>query len=155
VNITDALLGVKVLGIETAPFIYYTESRPVYVDKMRAIFNRVLNDPLQVKVSTIILPECLMKPFQANDTALITAYEALFENTEEITLVPVDLPVARRSAHLRAKYNLKTPDALHVATAIESGCQAFLTNDLGVKRVTELRVLVLDELELDPAAGTP
>ena len=30
-----------------------------------------------------------------------------------------------------------------------AGCEAFLTNDLGIKRVNELSVLVLDELELD------
>ena len=150
-KIGAALSGVSRLYIEAAPFIYYTENRAGYVDTMRAIFRHVLAQRLTVIVSTIILPECLMKPLQANDGELVTAYEALFENAEEITLVPVDVQIARRSAHLRARYNLKTPDALHLATAVESACQAFLTNDLNIRRVTELRVLVLDELELDPA----
>jgi predicted nucleic acid-binding protein len=39
-------------------------------------------------------------------------------------------------------------DALQIAVALEAGCEAFLTNDRTLKRVTELRVLVLDELEL-------
>jgi predicted nucleic acid-binding protein len=50
---------------------------------------------------------------------------------------------------LRARYNLRTPDALHVATRIDATCDAFLTNDAGIKRVIEIAVLVLDELELD------
>jgi predicted nucleic acid-binding protein len=49
---------------------------------------------------------------------------------------------------LRAHYNLRTPDALQVATALEFGCQAFLTNDEQLQRVTDLRVLVLKELSL-------
>jgi predicted nucleic acid-binding protein len=42
----------------------------------------------------------------------------------------------------------KIDDALQVATALNSSCEAFLTNDSNLKRVTQLRVLVLDELEL-------
>ena len=61
------------------------------------------------------------------------------------TIVPVNIQIAERAAHLR------TPDALQVATALDAGCDALLTNDLGLKRVAEMRVLVLDELELDPA----
>lgn len=43
---------------------------------------------------------------------------------------------------------IKTLDALQIAAAVESGCEAFLTNDLTIKRVQEISVLVLDELEL-------
>ena len=39
-------------------------------------------------------------------------------------------------------------DALQVAVAIRENCQAFLTNDRRLARVTELSVLVLDDLEL-------
>jgi predicted nucleic acid-binding protein len=49
---------------------------------------------------------------------------------------------------LRARYNLRTPDALQISAALETSCQAFLTNDTQLKRVTELRMLILDELEL-------
>jgi predicted nucleic acid-binding protein len=42
---------------------------------------------------------------------------------------------------------LRLPDALQIAVALEAGCEAFLTNDLTLKRVVELRVLVLDDLE--------
>jgi hypothetical protein len=33
-----------------------------------------------------------------------------------------------------------------VAVAMLSGCDAFLTNDRDLKRVTELKVLVIDEM---------
>ncbi|MGL5942119.1 MAG: type II toxin-antitoxin system VapC family toxin [Waterburya sp.] len=49
---------------------------------------------------------------------------------------------------MRVKYNLKLPDALQITTAIETGCDSFLTNDKALKRVTELRILILDELEI-------
>jgi predicted nucleic acid-binding protein len=43
-----------------------------------------------------------------------------------------------------AEYILKTPDAIHLAAALVSGCDVFLTNDLRLNRVdVELSVEVL------------
>jgi predicted nucleic acid-binding protein len=148
VKIDDALTGVGQLCIETAPFIYYTENRAGYVDKMRAIFQRAVDEHIAIVTSTITLTECLTKPQRDNDTGLITAYKAMLRATHRVRLVSVDDTVAGRAADLRARYNLRTPDALHIATALVTGCDAFLTNDLRLKRVTEIRVLALDELEL-------
>ena len=60
--------------------------------------------------------------------------------------LPIDHKLAQQAAELRAKYNLTLPDALQVATALAAGCEAFLTNDVMIKRVTELDVLVLSDL---------
>ncbi|MEA5567068.1 hypothetical protein [Anabaena sp. UHCC 0399] len=46
---------------------------------------------------------------------------------------------------------LQLPDALQIATAISSGCDAFLTNDAALQRVLELRILVFIPI-LDEAA---
>lgn len=147
-KIEDAFDNVKRLGIETAPFIYFTESRAGYVEKMRAIFALLIQQDSEIVASTIVLPECLMKPLREKDFQVVKAYTALFEQTSGINLWSVDSAVARRAADLRATYNLRTPDALHVATALQSNCDAFLTNDFGLKRVQEIRVLLLDELEI-------
>jgi predicted nucleic acid-binding protein len=53
---------------------------------------------------------------------------------------------AERAAELRARYHLRTPDALQVATALLSDCQAFLTNDKDLSRIIEIQVLVLETL---------
>jgi predicted nucleic acid-binding protein len=82
------------------------------------------------------------------DQKLVSAYHNLYEYTTGITLSPVNTITAYRAAELRAKYGLRTPDSLHVATAIMSGCDAFLTNDLGIKRVTEIPILALDQLQI-------
>jgi predicted nucleic acid-binding protein len=63
-------------------------------------------------------------------------------------LVSIDPETAKVAADLRARYNLRTPDALQLATAIKAGCDAFLTNDATLKKVTELKILVLSELQL-------
>jgi predicted nucleic acid-binding protein len=148
VKVSAVLKDVQHLFVETAPFIYFTEKRPIYVDKMRTIFRYADAKSLDVITSVITLTECLTKPLKEGDSALVNAYELLLRDTPGITLMPISQRIASEAAQLRAKYNLRTPDALHIATATVSGCDAFLTNDFGLKRVTEVQILVLDELEL-------
>ncbi len=59
--------------------------------------------------------------------------------------VPIDVAMASQAALLRSRYRIKTPDALQLACAMASGCQAFLTNDLRLRPVKEIPVLVLDD----------
>jgi predicted nucleic acid-binding protein len=77
-------------------------------------------------------------------------YRNILLYSRHFTMLTVDTSVADRAAELRARYHLRTMDAFQVAAALTVGCQAILTNDAQLSRVTELRVLQLDELELDP-----
>jgi len=148
VIIGDAFQGIILLYIETAPFIYYTENRAGYFDKMAEIFGYVNQGEVRIITSALTLTETLMKPLQNDDKVLVDQYRTMFYQTRGITTVGITPKIGDRAAVLRAKYNLKTPDALHVAVAIDVGCDALLTNDLELKRVTELTVLLLGELEL-------
>ena len=107
----------------------------------------VKQNSIQMICSVMTLTEILPRPIKLGQLQLVKDYREILLNSTEFKLIPVMEKIAESAAQLRATYNLKTPDALHVATAIESGCRAFLTNDLGIKRVTGIRVLVLDELD--------
>ena len=83
----------------------------------------------------VTLTEVLPVPLKAENSALVQAYEAILLNSREFECVPVDRRTAITAARLRAQYEFKTPDALHVAAALEANCDAFLTNDKGILRV--------------------
>ncbi len=89
--------------------------------------------------------EVLVLPLKNNDPALVSAYEQALLRTE-MRLLPITLSVLKQAARLRAVHNLRTPDAIHAATAIDTGCVAFITNDRAFKQVPALPVQVLDEL---------
>lgn len=146
-HILAALADLKRLYLETAPLIYYVEEHSAYVEKMEAVFQFIEENQLEVLSSVITLTEVLQQPIQQNRSDLQKKYRDILLSSEHLTLLPVDTAIAESAALLRARYNLRTPDALHLATAVENTCEAFLTNDIRLKRVTELRILVLDELE--------
>jgi predicted nucleic acid-binding protein len=43
---------------------------------------------------------------------------------------------------------LTLADSLQIATAVQANCQALLTNDAALARVTEVRILVVGSLQL-------
>ena len=147
---TDAMRDVQRLYIETAPLIYYVEENPRYLAIMDRIMNAIENTLIEAFSSVMTLTEVLPQPMRTGNIALAQEYRDILLFSAAFTLLPVTAQIAESAAYLRARYNLRTPDALHVATALDARCDAFLTNDLAIKRVTEIRVLVLDEL-YDPA----
>ena len=64
---------------------------------------------------------------------------------ETLTIVHLDARVARIGAELRAMYGLRTPDALQIAACLAHGAEAFVTNDRRLRRVSKMRVMVLED----------
>jgi predicted nucleic acid-binding protein len=122
---------------------------------MRAIFQYVADGRLTVISSTITLAEVLVMPKQTGNYVYEQAYREMLLNTDHIETQAVTHEIAEQAAALRATYRLRTPDALHVATAIVTRCDAFLTNDYGLERVKEIAVLVVDDLDIDSLETAP
>jgi len=86
--------------------------------------------------------ECRSKPLRAGDLGTLAQFDVFFAGVE-LVLADVSSAVIERATDLRARYNLKTPDALHYATAVEVGATVFLTGDRGLSRCSELPVELL------------
>jgi predicted nucleic acid-binding protein len=107
-----------------------------------------MEDLLVGITSAITLTEVLVQPFMSANVRLQQEYRDILLYSPNFEVVPIDLDVAERAADLRARHGLRTPDALQIAAALSSGCEAFVTNDSKLQRVSELRILVLDNLEV-------
>lgn len=128
-KLNDELIGVARLGLDTAPLIYFVERNLKYVDVVREIVRRVDDGQISGFSSMVALTEVLTKPKKVGDTKTEGEYRDLLLHGRNFRLILIDSAVAERAADLRARYNLRTPDALQLAAALETGCQAFLTND--------------------------
>jgi predicted nucleic acid-binding protein len=96
----------------------------------------------QVAVSDLTRLECRVGPLKRKDPGALAVIDGFFARPDA-RLVPLTAAVFDRAAQLRADLNFKTPDALHLATAIESGCNCFLTNDTRLSRCTDITIEVL------------
>ncbi|HMV46774.1 MAG TPA: PIN domain-containing protein [Blastocatellia bacterium] len=146
-KLQNALAGVRRLFLDTAPVVYHIEGNPAYQPLTDIIFQQIQNGRLLAVTSPITLAECLVHPYRRGDLALIQKFRNTITKGAHTQYIGVDSS-AERAAELRAIYNLTLTDALQIAAAIAAGCDAFLSNDVMLKRVTELPILILDNLEV-------
>ena len=99
----------------TSLYLQCRETQRVLAAPTR-IWASVPTNDLDLVTSELSLLETLVQPLKNADKLLITAYETLLCETQ-ITLVPITADVLRIAAQIRASTNLKTPDAIHAATA--------------------------------------
>lgn len=147
-KIDEALEGVTSLAFDTAPIIYFVEANPAYDKLVSNIFNRVAAGEIAAWTSVISLSEVLVQPFVSGRNDLQEAYRELLLKSSNFHTLPISATVAESAARMRAAYGLRLPDAIQIAFALEVGCQAIVCNDHSMRRVPELSVLVLDDLEL-------
>lgn len=130
---------------DTNSVIYSVETHAQYWPLLQPLWQTAQAGSITVVSSELTILETLVGPLKSGDQVLMTAYEQLFRSPE-MRLLPVDQAVLREAARLRANHvNLRTPDAIHAATALLAACPMFVTNDQGFRQVTGLPVIVLQD----------
>ncbi len=145
-----AALQGAVVGLDTAPLIYFIEENPAYLGTVRPFFEAMDRGEFATVTSIITLLEVLVHPFRRGDTALAQQYRDILLNAAGLTTFALSQGIAEEAARLRAVYNIRTPDAIQLATVTRGGASFFLTNDARLPSLPGLTVLVLDELEATP-----
>ena len=135
-----------IVGLDTAPLIYFIEENRNYLEVADAFFEAMFRREFRVVTSVVTLAEVLVYPLRQGNTILAQQYRDILFDSQGFTTIQVDPNIAEIAAQLRANYNLRTPDAIQMATAISAGASFFLTNDARLPSLPELSVLVLDQL---------
>ncbi len=127
-------------------FIYSIERIDPYRVPLDTLWQAVSGGQITVVTSELTLLEVLVKPLKVGDIATAAIFRAVLQDTPDVRMLPITLSVLEEAAKLRATQNLKTPDALHAATALLNDCAGFVTNDTAFRRVSDLSVTVLSEI---------
>lgn len=77
-------------------------------------------------VTHLVRMECRVGPLKRGSGQMLTRFDEFFDT---VTFLPLTTAVFDLAAELRARHNLRTPDAIHLAAATTHGCDEFWTND--------------------------
>lgn len=146
-NFATMLQSVRNMYIDTALFIYFVENHPTYAQKTHDLFSLTQQMRIENNTSTLTITEVLVKPMQLGDLPVMNAYKTLLYETNIVHVHTITSDIAESAAAMRVRYTIRTPDALHIATALHTQCDMFVTNDYQLTRIKELRVVVLDEID--------
>lgn len=126
--------------------IYTVENDPVYHERMAPVWNAVEAGTAVVVSSELTLFETLIVPLRLRREDLIADFQSIWTRARA-TLLPITRDILLRAAELRAlNPALRTPDAIHCATAEAVGCAMLITNDRRMPDPGSVRVVVLDDV---------
>jgi len=112
--------------LDTNLFIYLIEENELYLNKVYNMLHFLEQNSYEIITSTLTLGEILTKPYKDNRLDLVKQYKDFFSDME---LIELNSEIASMFANIRAKYNIKTPDAVQLASAIYGNADLFVTND--------------------------
>ncbi len=134
---------------DTNVFIYSVERIEPFSSILKPAWEAAARGDIEIVASELVVVETLVQPMRDEDETLAGVYRDILLGANEVRLIPVDIGVLERAASLRARTGLKTPDAIHAATALITGVSEFLTNDVDFRRVEGLGVSLLSELDVE------
>jgi len=137
------------LLFDTNCFIYFLTGRQPYLDVLMPVFRRVQRGELTVLVSVMTEAELLVRAFNLQDQDVIERVRDLLSE-DGFYVIPADRRIAVHGARIRGEYmrgggdkKMAIPDAIIIATAIETGCDAIVGNDAAWRGKTEIPFVFL------------
>jgi predicted nucleic acid-binding protein len=127
--------------------IYTVERISPYAQMLDPLWQELAAQSARALTSELAVLETLTGPMRTGNMTLETLFRRILFRSPNLRLIPISTAVLERAAQLRAHIpGLKTPDAIHAATALEAGAMTFITNDMQLRQVPGLHVVAPSNL---------
>lgn len=110
--------------LDSCLLIYAIERDPNFGQQIRDALTQETEN--EFAISPLVKLECLVKPIESANVELQRYYDAAFDT---ITVLSMPEIVFLQAAQLRARFRIRTPDALHLSCAQHHRCASLWTND--------------------------
>lgn len=138
----------KSVYFDTNPFIYFVEGHEIFFEAVKPLFEMIDGDEITACTGELTLTELLIKPYRDGAHDIIAEYEGLLLHSGHFSVFGLSMATFLKAAKIGGETLMRTPDALHMATALENNCDFFITND---KRIRSYQgVTVMQVLDLIP-----
>ena len=126
------------IALDTVSFVYFLERHPTYYPTAKDLFERIEKGKIEAVASTLVLTELLVPAFRAEDSSRAQEVLRLLTHFPHLKLIEVTAIIASEASRIRAESSLRTPDALHLATALMQKVDWLVTNDKAFTRLPNL-----------------
>ncbi len=126
-------------------FVYHFENHPLYGPAAANLFHATEEGRCRIVTSVVSLLEVLVVPKRQHENLLCQRYRETFAFFPNLSLVAVDTDIVEIASDIRAEHNVRTPDAIQLATAIHAGADAFVSADRYLAKFPGIRVLTLQQ----------
>lgn len=143
-RISERIAQLSSVFLDTAPIIYFIEGNPEFGHCAKTIMESIESGSLLSYTSVVTLLEVIVNPIRNDKQDLAVMYTEFLRDTNNLILQDITEKDAELVGKLRACYpSLKSLDSLQLAVAMNSGVDAFVTNDKKLKQIKEIDIIVL------------
>lgn len=126
----------KRLAIDSVILIYVLNAEAPQHRKALDLLQTIETGRQPAVWSTVAVAEVLVHPIASGQIDYLSRARQLVLDFPNSQVIPVSANIAEYAAALRARFaSLKLPDALHLATAVMSKAEVFVTNDINVAKL--------------------
>jgi|SRR3989344_6766857 len=140
----NILKGYKRVSFDTNIFVYFFEGNLTYAKSLKTLFEKLSKGYITGITSLITLIELLS--YRDLNEEGVKETKDRFLSIQNLTLSELSQSVCEEAARIRRKYSFKTPDAIQLATALQTKAKVFITNDEELKTFKEIKVVTLKEV---------
>ena len=128
--------------LDTNIVIFLVERTPDIGTAAARRVEELIAEGQRLVASDLVRMECRVRPLKLKDTTTLTEFDAYFDS-EDIDVVAISAAVCDRASAIRAEYGFRPMDSLHLAAALEHGCERFLTRDLRLQGFAGINIEIL------------
>jgi predicted nucleic acid-binding protein len=136
--------------IDTSVWIYHFERHALFGEHARQVIERLEDGEFRGIASELTLLELTVKPLQLGRQDAADDYETLLSYFPNLELQPISRVILLEAAGLRARYRLRTPDAIQLATGLQAGATLAITNDEAWRDLPMIETIVLSDFGKQP-----
>lgn len=130
-------------ALDTVTFIYFLEGHPRYYQPAREIFQQIERGTISAVCSTLIFTELLVPLYKSDNLEQAERLNHTLSNFPNLSIIPITDDISIKAAQIRAIHGLRTPDAIHLASAVHAKTNGFITNDKNLLKAATSAVEVL------------
>ncbi|WP_406677596.1 type II toxin-antitoxin system VapC family toxin [Moorella sp. ACPs] len=125
----NKIAGFQRLLLDTNTIIYFLQGISPYDTILNPLFGLFEQQNLEAVISVITETELLVGPLKEDNKEALTMVKLFLHEFPGLKVIPISRQIGQMAAAIRAKTNLRLPDALIIATAKTAGCGAIIGND--------------------------
>lgn len=145
-NFRKKLLKSSTIGLDSAVFLYHFADHQEYAPLTTVIFELMEESRIHAITSMITVSEIFVHAEKEHNQLIIMEYENFLQTMPNLKILSIDWHMARLASMLRATYkNVRLPDALQLSAPLLTNYSLFVTNDIQLKNIKEIEVILLDE----------
>lgn len=136
----------QTISLDSNIFIRALDDNGPLGNQARILLKHIKQIKPRISISTILLEEFFVKVFKQKRESEINYIMDFLTLGGLVSVLDIDKEIAIMAAKIRARYGIKAPDAIHLASAISGGAKFFITTDKRLSReVAGLKVVVLQK----------